>query len=143
MPPVLLVHGLPGDPEFRGDLLPRPALVARTAHLHRLQLLQQPAQRGDGPQAHPGIAVTGPLGEIRCFGHTCQPTLTCGPCQPWLTSPACERRARESRTRPSEAEAEAQPPVSTILPNWSPEASRSKPSRARSSGSTSSMTGRT
>ena len=68
MPPVLLVHGLPADAEFRGDLLPRPALMARTAHLHRLQLLQQTAERGDGTQADPWITVTGPLGEIRCFG---------------------------------------------------------------------------
>jgi len=68
MPPVLLVHGLPAHTEFRGDLLPRPALIARTAHLHRLQLLQQPAQCGDGAQSDPRIAVARALGEIRCFG---------------------------------------------------------------------------
>ena len=45
---VLLVHRLPGDPELLGDLLPRPALVARVLDLERLQAFDERAQGPDG-----------------------------------------------------------------------------------------------
>lgn len=40
-----------------------------TTHLNRLELLQQPAQRGDGTQPDPGVPVTHPGGQIGCFAH--------------------------------------------------------------------------
>ena len=57
----------------------------------------------------------------------------------------CRRRPRTSRPRcrPGSGRERGQAPVSTILPNTSPRSSCSKPSRARSIGSTVSMTGRT
>ena len=54
---VLLVHGLPGDPEGRGDLLPRPAAGPGVADLQHLEAVGQLAQRPDGAQA--GVRVVG------------------------------------------------------------------------------------
>jgi hypothetical protein len=52
---VLLVHGLPRDAEDLGDLLPGPPLLPRVVHLECLELLQQPAEGGHGPE--PGARV--------------------------------------------------------------------------------------
>src|SRR6185437_6101024 len=52
---VLLVDGLPGHPEDLRDLLPGPAVFPCVVDLERLELLQQPAEGGDGPE--PGARV--------------------------------------------------------------------------------------
>lgn len=69
MPPVLLVDGLTAHAQFGRDLLPRPALGTRAAHLNGFQLFEETPQRGDGTQSHPWIAVTRPLGEIGRITH--------------------------------------------------------------------------
>jgi hypothetical protein len=52
---VLLVDRLPGHAEDLGDLLPGPAVFPGVVDLERLELLQQPAEGGDGPE--PGAAA--------------------------------------------------------------------------------------
>ncbi|KOX28604.1 hypothetical protein ADL06_13495 [Streptomyces sp. NRRL F-6491] len=69
MPPVLLVDGLAAHAQLGRDLLPRPALGARTAYLNGFQLFQETPQRGDGTQSDSWIAVTRPLGEIGRITH--------------------------------------------------------------------------
>src|SRR6266511_246541 len=49
--PVLRVHGLAGDPEGVPDLFPRPAVLPGELHVGRLDLLGQPPQRTDRPEA--------------------------------------------------------------------------------------------
>jgi hypothetical protein len=45
---MLLMHGLPGYAEDLRDLLPGPAVFSCVVYLERLELLQEPAQGGDG-----------------------------------------------------------------------------------------------
>jgi hypothetical protein len=52
---VLLVDGLPGYAEDLRDFLPGPAVFPGVIDLERLELLQQPAEGGDGPE--PGARV--------------------------------------------------------------------------------------
>src|SRR4029453_10580563 len=115
---VLLVHGLPGDAEELGDLVPRPALVSGVADLEGLQPL---AQHPQGPDpAEPGCRVlaAGGGGHLRCVCHGCQPRLlSCslstlidsvgGPASPvaperrglaWASGPADDRAQPERRS---------------------------------------------
>src|SRR3954451_1486748 len=82
---VFLVHRLPGDAEPLGDLLPRPALVARVLHLEGLQPLDERAQGTHGRQAHRGIPAAGGRCHFCCVRHACQLKLPNGACQLWLT----------------------------------------------------------
>jgi len=52
---VLLVDRLPGHAEDLRDLLPGPAVFPGVVDLERLELLQQSAEGGDGPE--PGARV--------------------------------------------------------------------------------------
>ena len=54
---MLLVHGLLADAEQRTDGVPGPALGAGVAHLQRLELVGEPAQRGDGAQPDRGVLL--------------------------------------------------------------------------------------
>lgn len=66
---MLLVDRLAGHPEFRRDVLPRPALGPRTADLGGLQMFQQSPQRADGPQPDFRVTIPSRCGEIRRFRH--------------------------------------------------------------------------
>jgi hypothetical protein len=48
---VFLVDGLPGHAEDLRDLLPGPAVFPGVIDLECLELLQQPAEGGDGPES--------------------------------------------------------------------------------------------
>jgi hypothetical protein len=52
---VLLVDRLPGYAEDLRDLLPGPAVFPGVVDLERLELLQQPAEGGDGPEPGAGV----------------------------------------------------------------------------------------
>jgi len=66
---VLLMHCLPGDAEDLGDLLPGPSLLPGVVHLQCLQLLQQPAKRGHGPEPGPRVRAVSSGRQGGCVFH--------------------------------------------------------------------------
>jgi hypothetical protein len=66
---VLLVHGLAGHAEGPGDGLPGPTAVAGLADVGGLEVLEQPPEGGDGPEADVGVIAVDLAGELLHIGH--------------------------------------------------------------------------
>lgn len=73
---MLAVHGLPGDSETRGDVLPRPAVGAGVVDLQLLELLGERTQRGDGSQPDVWVSAGSHVHDVRFPGHGRQHVLT-------------------------------------------------------------------
>ena len=56
---MLLVHRLFGDPEYVGDVLPRPALTAGIGDLRGLEGFGETPQRRCGLKPDPGVGTAG------------------------------------------------------------------------------------
>ena len=70
MASVFLVHGLTGDAEDLGDVLPGPAELAGVAYLKHFQPVQETAQGGDGAQPGPWIRTVRRGHQRRSSVHT-------------------------------------------------------------------------
>src|SRR5690349_3662001 len=82
---MLLVHRLLADPELRGDVLPRPALLPGVVHLERLELLEQPPEGRHRAQPPARIAARRRRRQLRRLAQGRQSTLTLRARQPPLT----------------------------------------------------------
>ena len=63
------MNRLPADLQHVGDRLPAPALVARTADLHRLEAVGQRTEGPDGGESLLGIVARRTLGEFGSVVH--------------------------------------------------------------------------
>src|SRR5208282_2971790 len=73
---VLAVHGLLGDAEPPGDVLPGPPELPRVLDLDDLQPLGERSQGRHGAEPDVRIGAGGALGDIECRLHISQHMLT-------------------------------------------------------------------
>src|ERR1700728_272885 len=73
---VLAVHGLPGDAEPPGDVLPGPPELPRVLDLDDLQPLGERSQGCHRAEPDIRIGARGALGDVECRFHARQHMLT-------------------------------------------------------------------